>query len=181
MAWPYDARHKSYSALTPVAASELNEFQDQIQNIAGEHVLRLLNGFVGTAGGWLLTAVNFHEGWELQAAGGNLIIPIPCREGAVLSQVEIKVEASGSGAWSITLVAADRNWDTSASAPTGSNLEAATPSPSSAWATITMDATSSGGNLPHTVAADEDLYLVINAPNTGDHVAGVRATFDQLY
>lgn len=177
MAWPYDALLQSFSALTPVPSSVLNGIQTQINNIAGSHIVSLLNGIPAVAGGWIHSGT-LPEGWERAAGGGNLIIPIPLREGAVVSQVEVKIEGTAAGAWSIILSDSEINWDSAATAPAAATvIDSAAPNPGAAWAVTTL----SGGSLPRTLAADKRMWLQITAPFAGDHVAGVRITRTQLY
>ena len=79
MTWPYDARLKTFTALTPIQSSFLNNVQDQIIRVfeLKEHVFN--NGQsepIGGAPSWEYGGF----GWGAAIAGGYLIIPIELPE-----------------------------------------------------------------------------------------------------
>jgi hypothetical protein len=182
MAWPYDARSTSYSAGLPVLSADLNEIQDLLNEIiggvGGTFQIPLSNGISAVDGAWIYNAlISVQDGWQ-RAAASDLWIPIPAREGARLTQVEIKYEDSGSsGSWSFDLQEVDANWDSGTTAPTTASLDNNAPAASAGWHVQTL----SSGSLPRVLPADSLWILQCNAPANGDHVAGVRATFDRMF
>lgn len=187
-AWPYDADLQSFSALTSVPSTHLNEVQQQIQNIAGgvggTFRIPVLNALIDTAGSWLHEAIaSIFEGW-VSVAVSSIYFPIPMRQGAKLSKLRIKVENVNGAAqnWSFNLVEIKGNWLTPTTVPASTAIATADPlSVANAWSVITLDTTVAPNLLPRVLAADSRMLLRILNFQIGDHIAGVEAEYTQLY
>jgi hypothetical protein len=85
MAWPYDARDKSYGPLTPVPSSNLNAIQDVITAIMGLHAKVLTSAFPQIVSGSPVWEASYGGGggsvgwWDCVSPGGSLYVPIPVR------------------------------------------------------------------------------------------------------
>lgn len=190
MVWPFDADFQSFSALTPLPSTHLNEVQQQIQNIAGgvggTFRIPLLSAIEdqGAPDSWLHEGIaSIEEGW-VSLAVASLYFPIPMRQGAKLSKLRIKVENVGGVArnWSFNVVEIDANWLSAATAPASTAIATADPlSVANAWSVITLDTTVSPNLLPRILSADSRMLLRILNFTVGDHIAGVEAEYTQLY
>lgn len=178
MAFPIDARIRTYTQLQPVVSGDLNQIQDAIIGINGTRIIHYINGGPATANGWLLqTVAAVEQGWILSVSG-DLVIPIPCRVGATLDSLRLKVFNTAGVAWSIDIGEIDGNWTLPATAPTWTPLASATPTYAvTSWNTEDLDSTDAPNLLPQTLAADRHFVLRMNAPTVGDMFAGVRCTF----
>jgi len=188
MAWPYDARDNTYAVNKPVPAANLNEIQDQIIAIAGAHVIDvpLSAGVAQTDGNWQHEGIAAIEEGLVAAASGQIVFEIMARVGARLDSIAIKTEDAGAGGnWSFNLYEVETNWDASTTAPNSTKLVLAEQDPlgkAAGWSVLTLNSGTSGtNNLPRIKPADKRWILRILNLQAGDHIAGIQATFSQLY
>lgn len=183
MAWPYDARDKSYSANVAVPSSNLNAIQDEAIAVAGEHEILFLNGYCDDAS-WDLQHTSTGATW-VKLASGDLHIPIPARSGAVLQAVKIKyLQTSGSASWTMTVRQSDIDYDNHTTVPTDVQIayETQATAGAGAYQILTIDSTSPGsGSMPVTYDEHTKVWVRIQAPTVADEVTGVLAIFDQYH
>ena len=124
MAWPFDARHKTYTALTHIQSATLNELQDRVKEIyGGGSEWFFINGFGEKAAAsdeprWLLDDGNPEYGWKALSAGGQLIIPLVFPTRTIITEVKVKVFIAAAVGLTARLYKVSHKRAAAATAPT---------------------------------------------------------------
>lgn len=179
MAFP-DERSRTYAALSPVPAADLNAWQDAIVHLFGNEVFVDVEASPTLDGSncpsWCMSDILPAAGWICRSAAGVLLINIRGRAVFRLTQLEIKFRNGGASGKTpaAVLYHPDLNFETTAEPALGSEIwtYAGDAVDAGAWATL------STGTINEYVAAGERLLLVVGGANSEalDAVAGVRVS-----
>jgi len=180
MAWPVDARNKSYTAGVSVPSSDLNEHQDRIVDLHRIQTVDISAGMAVDSGGvpaWFYDSVNGY--WNSIAVTGDLVIPIQLRNGgngAIIRETRIKWGRGVGVEASVLLRSVDSNIATPATAPAVSAIWGPTTPgiPISTWTTIVNLA------IGKTLGPDEMLFLRVDPIGLNNKLGGVQVTYEPL-
>lgn len=178
MAWPNDARDKSYSALTSVPASNLNEIQDRVVDLHRDRDITFRGGFAEDTF-WELDDVDARFGWDCIAtsAGADALeIPFIFRTSVIVSRVRVKFFMNAVTVMTLQVFERDLELAVAATAPSGVAIATQNESGGAPpdWRVHDF------AGLSHTIAVDSSLSLLVSNPTVGNRIAGCVVTFQPV-
>lgn len=171
MAWPFDARDTTYTAIQVVASATLNDIQNKIVD-AHKDVWLVDTGYHSEdSSAWTLGET---EGFQSNAAYVDatdaLRFTFAVRAGMIVREIEVKYNHDAASGLELSASATNIEFDVDATAPTSTVIVSGTVLAASpgAWDVQRFTA------LAHTAETDQRITVRLDQQGNDDKVAGVR-------